>query len=133
MDFKDYENMIKKQYMNEFSTIPCDYSDAQIIFEEIMVPMSDGTGMKTYVYRPDANTAVPTLFQRGCYPNHLPMIKLYAPELAKRGFACVFQFCRGTGGSEGEWEPNVHERPDGIDSIQWLNDQPRVVIPERIL
>ena len=126
MDFKDYENMIKKQYMNEFSTIPCDYSDAQIIFEEIMVPMSDGTGMKTYVYRPDANTAVPTLFQRGCYPNHLPMIQIYAPELAKRGFACVFQFCRGTGGSEGEWEPNVHERPDGIDSIQWLNDQPWV-------
>ena len=32
--------------------------------------------------------------------------------------------CRGTGKSEGHWEPNVNERPDGRDTLQWLNDQP---------
>ena len=32
--------------------------------------------------------------------------------------------CRGTGKSEGYWEPNVNERPDGRDTLQWLNDQP---------
>lgn len=126
MDYKEYEAMLKKQYLDELASIPCEYTDAQVISEEVMVPMSDGAGMKTYIYRPDTPQPVPTLFQRGCYTNHMPMIKIYAPELAKRGFGCVFQFCRGTGGSEGEWEPNVHERPDGIDSIQWLNDQPWV-------
>ena len=30
---------------------------------------------------------------------------------------------RGTGKSEGHWEPNVNERPDGRDTLQWLNDQ----------
>ena len=32
--------------------------------------------------------------------------------------------CCGTGKSEGYWEPNVNERPDGRDTLQWLNDQP---------
>ena len=32
--------------------------------------------------------------------------------------------CRGTGKSEGHWEPNINERPDGRDTLQWLNDQP---------
>ena len=32
--------------------------------------------------------------------------------------------CRGTGKSEGHWEPNTNERPDGRDTLQWLNDQP---------
>ena len=48
----------------------------------------------------------------------------WAEELARRGYGYVVQTCRGTGKSEGHWEPNVNERPDGRDTLQWLNDQP---------
>ena len=116
--------MRKKKIEEEFSTIPCIY-DA-VIEEEIMVPMSDGAGMKTYIYRPDTPEPVPVLIQRGCYINELAMIPVYGRAFAQRGFGSVFQFCRGSGGSEGEWVPNVNERSDGMDCLNWLNDQPWV-------
>lgn len=120
----DYIALRKKKLEEEFSTIPCVYT--KVIEEATMVPMSDGAGMNTYIYRPDTPEPVPVLIQRGCYVNELPMIPVYGRAFAQRGFGSVFQFCRGTGGSEGEWVPNVHERDDGIDCLNWLNDQPWV-------
>ena len=38
----------------------------------------------------------------------------------------VYQWCRGTSGSEGQWEPNVHERDDGLSLVGWLQKQPWV-------
>ena len=66
----------------------------------------------------------PVLIQRSCYPNQQPLYEINGVELTRRGYGYVVQTCRGTGKSEGHWEPNVNERPDGRDTLQWLNDQP---------
>ena len=91
--------------------------------EEIMLPMSDGVKLSTLIYRPEGLDSYPVLIQRGCYPFQEPMYSVYGEELAARGYGYIMQTCRGVGKSEGKWLPNENERADGLDTLNWLNDQ----------
>lgn len=91
---------------------------------EEKIPMDDGILLRTILYRPVSEEAVPTIVVRTCYPNNDYIYRATAEEYAKRGFAYVYQYCRGTGGSEGEWEPNVNERRDGARLMDWVQAQP---------
>lgn len=94
---------------------------------EEMVPCRDGVRLRTICYFPEASGPVPLVFQRLCYPLKEKLMRLHGEEFCKRGIAFVFQFCRGTGGSEGEWAPNtLYERTDGIDLIHWLENLEQV-------
>ena len=88
--------------------------------EEIMLPMRDGVLLRTVVYRPDRDEAVPTIVVRTCYPKNDLVYRATALQYVQRGFAYLYQYCRGTGGSQGIWEPNVNERSDGKDTIDWV-------------
>lgn len=93
--------------------------------EQIMLPSSDGVRLRTEIFRPDGIPAPwPVVVTRTCYPFSWPQTAALGREYAKRGFAFVCQFCRGTGGSEGTWEPNVNERRDGLALTEWLDRQP---------
>lgn len=84
----------------------------------------DGTKLKTVIVKPvGLEGPFPTIVQRTCYIQQEPFLEEQASELAKRGFAAVFQWCRGIGESEGEWQPYVHEREDGIPLLNWLQEQ----------
>lgn len=122
-DFVKMMELTRQQILDEFAQIPAIFALEDIITEECMVPMSDGVGLKTYIIKEKSISHGPVLFTRSCYPHNLEMDTLKNKEFARRGFICVYQYCRGTGGSEGIWEPNVHERPDGIDAINWLAAQ----------
>ena len=89
--------------------------------ETIMLPMSDGVSLATIIQKPESSGPFPTIILRSCYPLQESLYKLYANEYCKRGFAFVYQFCRGTGGSQGEWVPNIHDRQDGKETLDWLN------------
>ena len=90
---------------------------------EVMVPMDDGVKLRTIVYKPVGEGPWPTAFTRGPYPEQEATKDALGEEYASRGFAYVYQYCRGKGGSEGEYVANVDERADGIASLNWLNDQ----------
>jgi len=90
---------------------------------EVMVPMEDGVKLRTVVYKPVGEGPWPTAFTRGPYPQQEATKDTLGEEYAKRGMAYVYQYCRGKGGSEGEYVANVDERRDGIASLNWLNDQ----------
>ena len=102
--------------------------------EDLFVPMSDGVKLHTTVYRPagawlgtgDAPSGerFPVILQRTCYPNQAKLVKIHGEQLAKRGYIFVSQYCRGIEKSQGEWVPNVNERRDGIDTVDWLFAQP---------
>ncbi len=85
--------------------------------------MDDGVKLRTVVYKPVGDGPWPTAFTRGPYPNQEETKNTLGEEYAKRGMAYVYQYCRGKGGSEGEYVANVDERADGIASLNWLNDQ----------
>lgn len=94
--------------------------------ETLMLPMADGIYLRTVIRKPDGPGPFPTIVQRGCYPFLEGTQQAHAEGYTERGFAFVYQFCRGVGGSEGVWVPNVHERSDGKSTLDWLDAQPWV-------
>lgn len=99
---------------------------------EWMLPMSDGVKLRTIIQFPgkplDSTAAkkeqFPLVLQRSCYPHTEKLLEIHAREYSKRGFIYVYQWCRGTGGSEGEWVPNINDRQDGLDTLEYLSAQP---------
>jgi putative CocE/NonD family hydrolase len=89
----------------------------------VMLPLSDGVSLYTVLRTPAGMGPFPTIIMRSCYSDQLPLYELHAQEFCKRGFAFVYQFCRGKGGSGGEWVPNIHERQDGKETLDWLSKQ----------
>lgn len=111
---------LKRQYADAGYTPVTD----EVASYEMMLPCRDGIKLRTLIYLPvNHQSSFPVIAQRSCYAENEPKFEIHGEELAKRGFAFVSQFCRGIGGSEGKWEPNVNERKDGKDFIDWLQAQ----------
>lgn len=114
----------KEFELTKFKPIYPDYSK-----EEIMLPMTDKVRLKTTIFRPvNVDKTVeakplPVIIERTCYTGQEKLRDINGENFAKRGYIFVSQYCRGTGGSEGEWFPNVNEREDGLATLFWLNSQ----------
>src|SRR5580692_12332895 len=85
--------------------------------------MADGAVLladRWFPTRPSGD--VPTLLIRTPYGRRImgPLGRLFA----ERGYQTVIQSCRGTFGSEGEWEPLRHEQADGHTTLEWVASQP---------
>lgn len=116
-DLDEIADRVRKQYEEVSEPAVFEVEAPQ----ELMLSMSDGVKLRTCIYRPGIGTkSLPVIISRCCYPHNEIFLKIHGEEFAKRGFAFVYQFCRGTGGSEGVWEPNVNERSDGYDTLNWL-------------
>jgi putative CocE/NonD family hydrolase len=86
------------------------------------VRVRDGITLRTDHYAPRLAGA-PAVLIRTPYGRGGPM-RLLARLIADQGLHVVVQSCRGTFGSAGTFEPLVHERADGLDTIDWLRRQP---------
>ena len=96
----------------------------QIGRREEMVASSDGVKLRTIIFSPEqAEQPLPVIVIRSCYYASSDFLEVQATEMAKRGFAAVIQWCRGIGGSEGEWQPYVYERQDGMALMEWLQEE----------
>ncbi|SCL37137.1 hypothetical protein GA0070624_5770 [Micromonospora rhizosphaerae] len=91
------------------------------VTRDIPVRVRDGVTLRTDHYAPDL--PAPTVLIRTPYGRGGPM-RLLGRLAAERGFHVVIQSCRGTYGSGGEFAPLVHERDDGLDTVDWLRRQP---------
>lgn len=88
---------------------------------DILVRTRDGVSLRTDHHAPD-RPAAPTVLIRTPYGRGGPM-RLLGRLAAERGYHVVIQSCRGTGGSGGLFDPLVHERDDGLDTLDWLRRQ----------
>lgn len=88
----------------------------------IQVPMRDGVMLDTAHYAPKLPGGHPTLLMR--VPYGLRGFGTVAEVYAERGFHVVLQACRGTGKSGGEFDPLIHEREDGLATLDWIKQQP---------
>lgn len=88
---------------------------------DIDVIAGDGIKLKTDLFLPDVEGPHPTLLMRVPYgrAGFDAMAKLYA----ERGFVTVLQACRGTGGSDGAFDPLTNERVDGLATLDWIKAQ----------
>ncbi|WP_406078927.1 CocE/NonD family hydrolase [Micromonospora sp. NBC_00858] len=92
------------------------------VTRDIPVRVRDGVVLRTDHYAPAGRDA-PTVLIRTPYGRGGPL-RLLGRLLAARGWHAVIQSCRGTGGSGGTFAPLVHERDDGLDTLDWLRRQP---------
>ena len=117
----------------QFASLPFEPLFAGMRREERMLPSGDGTALRTQYFFPDEPlsgqdlpSAFPAIAVRCCYPFQASLLELRAKGCTTYGFAFIVQWCRGTGGSEGAWEPNVNERPDGLSFLSFLEEDPRI-------
>lgn len=119
------ESKIKKaDYIHSLYTrldIPCIHKIGDI--REIFLPMRDGVYLKTDVHFPREVKRAPVILMRCCYTDMERELQVHAQEYCKRGYIFIIQWCRGVGGSQGVWEPNINERADGIDTVNWIVTQ----------
>jgi len=93
---------------------------------EVMLLHKSGLKFETYFAFPDVDGPCPTIAVRTCYPNQMEQFQTMADQFARLGYVFAFQFCRGIQKSEGEWNPNVNERQDGLDFIDCLCEMDEV-------
>lgn len=91
---------------------------------DVRVPMADGMTLNTEVWRPRGGGPVPTIVIRSPYEDHVARSTLDATRALREGFAVVIQQVRGTGRSDGTFEPWVDEAADGAATIAWCAQQP---------
>ncbi|HVT76336.1 MAG TPA: CocE/NonD family hydrolase [Acidimicrobiales bacterium] len=93
------------------------------------VPMRDGVELAIDVYLPAAGVdggPYPTIFCRDPYWRQVggAGVAMRHAYFTARGYAFVYQDCRGRGDSGGERYPFFKEFDDGYDSVEWLATQP---------
>lgn len=88
--------------------------------------MRDGVKLQTIVYFPvNVKKKAPAVFIRTPYTRTTELLYPYN-EAHKRGIITIYQACRGTGWSEGVFDPAAPdtEKNDAQDTFLWLEKQP---------
>ncbi|MEN0061334.1 MAG: CocE/NonD family hydrolase [Myxococcota bacterium] len=86
------------------------------------VAMGDGVHLLTDVYRPRGISTGPVVLIRSPYGRVAIGLEMAVP-IATQGYHVVLQACRGTGGSEGTFVPQVNEQGDGLATLEWIRAQ----------
>lgn len=92
--------------------------------ENIRVPVATGITLATDLYRPKIDGRFPTILIRTPYGRDNVLAQFTAQRFSERGYNVVYQDVRGRFGSDGEFEPYVHEAADGQATIEWIVRQP---------
>ena len=90
---------------------------------DVRVPAEDVAVMLTDVYMPKGLARAPTVLIRSPYGRRPFGFSMGWP-FASQGYVTVIQSCRGTAGSEGEFDPHHHEKSDGLAAVEWVKAQP---------
>ncbi|HRJ26542.1 MAG TPA: CocE/NonD family hydrolase [Fimbriimonadaceae bacterium] len=90
---------------------------------QLEIPMRDGTRLIADLVRPKAEGRYPVILSRTPYGRATNLINQRGAWWAKRGYVFVSQDVRGRGESQGDWDPMMHERKDGRDTIDWIAQQ----------
>ena len=104
---------------------PATYS---VHYVDTLMDFGNGIKMRTQMCLPQTDKPFPVVVVRIPYfPENFKLERMPSyRQYAERGMGYVVQHCRGTGGSEGQYQPNIYEREDGLALANWLNAQPWV-------
>jgi uncharacterized protein len=89
---------------------------------DLEATMRDGTILRADAYRPPTGDGPwPVLLARTPYGKQDPgvLARLNPHAAAHRGYLVIIQDCRGRFQSDGYWQPLVHDRRDGYDTVRW--------------
>jgi uncharacterized protein len=100
-----------------------------IVERDVMISMRDGVRLAMDIYRPALEGkpvpgTFPTLIERTPYDKRRLSLIATAKFFAARGYVCIMQDVRGRFQSGGDWVFLLNEGPDGVDTIEWIAQQP---------
>ncbi|MBE0690574.1 MAG: CocE/NonD family hydrolase, partial [Anaerolineae bacterium] len=96
----------------------------------VYVVTPDGIQLASDHYAPMTDQTCPTILIRCPYGRNWHhgifglRVEFVAQRFAERGYHVITQDVRGRFDSDGEFEPHVYEREDGLATIGWLKQQP---------
>ena len=98
----------------------------EVQYVDTLIDYGMGIKLRTQMCLPVTTDAFPVVLTRNPYvPAQMKLSQMGAPrQYAERGIGYVLNHPRGTGGSEGQFEPNIYERQDGLAVVGWLDRQP---------
>ena len=113
------------------------FGSATVVKRDVMVRMRDGVRLATDIYLPaDDGTKYPVILERTPYNQEAPSRSERTPTnptplgraavaefFVKRGYAFVYQDCRGRYKSEGEFVKYLSDGNDGFDCCKWITEQ----------
>lgn len=95
------------------------------VHRDLRVDTDDGITLLADLHQPriEAPSGLPTLLVRSPYGRRGKWGAVYGQLFAERGYNVLIQSTRGTYGSEGLFEPMIHEAADGQATVRWMRDQ----------
>jgi putative CocE/NonD family hydrolase len=92
-----------------------------LIENDVETAMTDGTILRSTVYRPADGDPCPVLLTRTPYGRDLAVNSAYLnpATVAAAGYVVILQDCRGRFGSGGAFDPSVNEASDGASTVEW--------------
>ena len=113
------------------------FGSATVVKRDVMVRMRDGVRLATDIYLPaDDGTKYPVILERTPYNKEAPSRSERTPTnptplgraavaefFVKRGYAFVYQDCRGRYKSEGEFVKYLSDGNDVFDCCKWITEQ----------
>ena len=123
-----FDKSLLRDFVEEDQDVPAesecplspDPSYLNYSIEGIDVPMSDGTELVTYVYRPTGPETMPAILDRSIWG----WTNEAAEYFVSLGYAYVIQLVRGRYDSDGQLNLFVGEKGDGHDAVEWILAQP---------
>ncbi len=109
--------------VERLARLPPAQTHALTVRRDIAVVMGDGITLLADLYRAREHGTQPTVLMRSPY-GRTGVWGLGARVFAERGYQVLIQSCRGTGGSEGDFNAYRHEIEDGLTTFAWLERQP---------
>jgi putative CocE/NonD family hydrolase len=93
---------------------------------DVPATVRDGIVLRANVYRPAGEARWPVLLTRLPYGKDAPRgdTTVDAVQAARRGYVVVVQDTRGSGASDGDWDPFRPEADDGEDTVAWAAGLP---------
>ncbi len=94
--------------------------------KNIEIAMRDGLILRADLYLPGEGTNCPSILVRTPYDKteFASKPRYTAPELyVEAGYAVLVQDCRGTGASEGQYQPWLMDAEDGYDTVEWMAER----------
>lgn len=119
------QTFVNYKFLPREGVRPAEY--AVSVDRDVSIITSDGVELLASVYRPKVDGKTPTILVR------IPVSKTWKNDMAMeavasfwagRGYTVVIQGTRGRYRSGGEFYPLRSERQDGIETLQWLAQQP---------
>ena len=106
---------------------PTSFSVTFVYEEDIGVVTRDGTRLAADVFHPSQAQPGPTVVVRTPYGRNTVAsrsLQVDVLRLVDHGYSVVIQDVRGRGGSEGQFQPFLNEKHDGLDTLEWVADRP---------